>query len=469
VIGLTTVFGARRSLQRRLVVNVVLALLACVLMATIILVSEFYDHLDENAEAALLREAEEVAATIDPAAPEVGLDAAAVRFVGDAGAYRYTVFDARWTPLVGGEFGAGDPEVKARLERAVETGHMVSVGHDRLGVVVRRALPDGEVFVLATARSTAALRTQFASLRHEFSEQIGWVVFGVVSVLAAAILAARRSLRPLRLAMMQATRVTPGAPERRLTADGLPDELRPLIEAVNGAFDRLEKGYQAQRDFSSNVAHEIRTPLAVLRSGIEALEDPALRLELSDDLSLLDRLFEQLIDLARAEALATAAQSDLDLHELALDLAMEMSAPALRAGRTLAVTGATHAPARGHAGLLTVALGNLVRNALAHSPEGSEVEIEVQADPPGWRVLDRGPGVPEAAREALFERFQRGAHGPNTAPGAGIGLAIVRTVAEAHRGTVTIEDRPGGGAAFLVELPPVASQRRTGGPPVRMA
>ena len=134
-----------------------------------------------------------------------------------------------------------------------------------------------------------------------------------------------------------------------------------------------------------------------------------------------------------------------------------MSAPALRAGRTLAVTGATRAPARGHAGLLTVALSNLVRNALAHSPEGSEVEIEVQADPPGWRVLDRGPGVPEAARDALFERFQRGAHGTDTGPGAGIGLAIVQTVAEAHRGAVTIEDRPGGGAAFVIELPPVAA------------
>ena len=98
MIDLATVFGARHSLQRRLVLNVVLALLVCLLMATVILIREFYDHLDENAKAALLQEAAELAASLDPAAPDFGLDAAALRFSGDTGAYRYTVFDARWTP-----------------------------------------------------------------------------------------------------------------------------------------------------------------------------------------------------------------------------------------------------------------------------------------------------------------------------------------------------------------------------------
>lgn len=166
-------------------------------------------------------------------------------------------------------------------------------------------------------------------------------------------------------------------------------------------------------------------------------------------------MFEQLINLARAEALGPTEQCQVDLHTIALDLAVSLSVPALRSGRTLAVTGAAHAPARGHAGLLTVALSNLVRNALAYSPEGSEVEIVVQADPPGWRVLDRGPGVPRATRAALFERFQRGAHGKDLPPGTGIGLAIVKTVVDAHRGSVAIEDRAGGGAAFVVQLPHV--------------
>ncbi|MDZ4095279.1 MAG: ATP-binding protein, partial [Paracoccaceae bacterium] len=122
------------------------------------------------------------------------------------------------------------------------------------------------------------------------------------------------------------------------------------------------------------------------------------------------------------------------------------------------VTGAAHAPARGHAGLLSVALGNLLRNALVQTPEGSEVEIEVVADPPGWRVLDRGPGVPDALKALLFDRFQRGAAArrpmAKDAPqGAGIGLAIVKSVVEAHGGRVLIEDRPGGGAVFVVLLP----------------
>lgn len=446
-------FSARGSLQRRLVANLVVALLVCVIGAAIVLTEEFFEHLEERAEGALRLEAEELAAQLDAGRPALGQDPQALRFAGDAGAFRYTVFDADWRPLLGGELG---PEAGALLAAAAASGAMVPIGPDRRGVVATRDLPGGPVHVLASSRLYSADRTHFLLLRHELDEEVLWLLAAVALVLTAAIVTARRAMRPLRQLMAQAGDIVPGAPERRLTAERLPTELAPLVGAVNDAFDRLERGYQAQRDFASNVAHEIRTPLAVLRSAIDGVEDPALRRDLAADLAELDRLFEQLIDLARADALGSAAYRPVCLHALAVDFAAEAGPGALRGGHALAVAGSEAAPAWGHPGLLTVALSNLVRNALAHSPRGGEVEIEVTADPPGWRVLDRGPGTARETRERLFDRFRRGQR--EGGPGSGIGLAIVKAVAEGHGGSVGVEDRPGGGSAFWIRLPSAPQQ-----------
>lgn len=242
-----------------------------------------------------------------------------------------------------------------RLVEASASRRVLKLSEKRQGVVTRRADPDGDVFVLVTKRAPSTGPTEISEILLEVREQGKWVILGVLIILASAILAGRSTLRPLRQAMAQARDVAPGAPERRLSTESLPTELHPLIKDVNSAFDRLEDGFQAQRDFSSNVAHEVRTPLAVMRFGIEAIEDPMLRADLIKDLGQLDRIFVQLIDLARAETAAKTAPTDLDLHSIALDLARTASVQALRRGRTLAVTGAEIAPTRGHAGLLSKA------------------------------------------------------------------------------------------------------------------
>jgi signal transduction histidine kinase len=102
----------------------------------------------------------------------------------------------------------------------------------------------------------------------------------------------------------------------------------------------------------------------------------------------------------------------------------------------------------GNSGLLGIALANVVRNALQYSSENSEVEIELLSKPAGWRVLDRGAGVPDALKTALFERFNRGAQANSGSEGSGIGLAIVKSVANSHNATVSIQDRDGGGSIF---------------------
>jgi len=217
---------------------------------------------------------------------------------------------------------------------------------------------------------------------------------------------------------------------------------------VNRAFDRLETGYRAQRDFSSNVAHEVRTPLAVLRSSVDRIDSPELKESLVQDVVRIDQIFQQLIDLARADTAPTSSFAPVELHGLAVEIASDMAQDALRGGHALSVSGAKNVQVHANPGLLGIALRNVIRNALQYAPAGSDVDIEILDSPAGWQVLDRGPGVPDDMKESLFERFNRGEQANGKSVGSGIGLSIVKSVANSHGATVTIQGREGGGSVF---------------------
>lgn len=283
---------------------------------------------------------------------------------------------------------------------------------------------------------------------HEVKEQTQWILLGSFIVFASAVGAVRLSLSSLDKVRREALEIRPDAQDGRLSANDLPAELVPLALAVNTAFARLQQGYKAQRAFAANVAHEVRTPLAVLHSSVDTIRDIAIRESLKQDVIRLEAIFEQLVDLARADALMPEAFSGVELCRLARQVSGARAMEALKAGKMMAVTGADNVTVAGHEGLLGIALDNLVRNALKHSPAGSEVEIDVQEHPPGLRVLDRGPGVAPEDREAIFEPFHRGRR--PSGDGSGIGLTIVRAVAASHGADVRVEDRPGGGSIFSI-------------------
>lgn len=442
----TFLFGAERSLKRGLLLNIIGALSLCTVLAGVVLISEFNEHLEENLEDAMVDEAKEVIGQIDPALEGFGLDRNALRFQGPEGNFRYTVFAQDGTAVAGSETSDRIWQQLARLELGTP-GSIVLPG-DRIGLGLRVMIMGQDIYVLVSTYPKWNDETRFSKLMHEIEEEIWWVVLGVAMVIGAALFATRRSLAPLRALSEQARKIGPLAANRRLEADTVPTEFLPLIEDVNDAFDRLEQGYKAQRDFSSNVAHEIRTPIAVLKSTIDRIDDPALKETLSQDADQLERIFSQLIDLARSEAAATSVFEPVDLHALATETAMMFASDAVGRGRGLSVRGARDAQLNGNAGLLSIALGNLIRNALHYTPRHSEVEIEVLSNPAGWRVLDRGPGVPDSLKSALFERFNRGMQACASRTGSGIGLAIVKSVADCHNASVSIEDREGGGSVF---------------------
>lgn len=439
-------FGSRRSLKRSLLLNIIAALSLCIILAGTILIREFYEHLEENLEDAMIAEAKEIVGQIDPAAPQYGLDAGSLRFQGVEGTYRYTVYDETGGIVVGGE---GSDAIWRQLSQ-IRLGdpQKITLLGDRLGVGLKARILEQDVYVLVSTYPMGKSETQIDKLLHEIQEEIWWVVLGVVMVLTFAMFATRRALSSLKVLSTQAHQIGPTAANQRLQTDLIPAEIAPLIKDVNMAFDRLEQGYKAQRDFASNVAHEIRTPIAVLKSSIDRIDDPALKKTLSQDAKQLDRIFSQLIDLSRADAALQSGFETVDLLNVAAEVATDLAPVALQSGRRLSLTGDESVLVYGHAGLLGIALANVVRNALQYSPENSEVEIALDSKSAGWRVLDRGPGVQDALKTALFERFNRGNQANGGSRGAGIGLAIVKSVAHSHNAAVSIHDREGGGSIF---------------------
>jgi signal transduction histidine kinase len=271
------------------------------------------------------------------------------------------------------------------------------------------------------------------------------------AVLIIGVLTIRDSLAPMQELARRAARISPTATDVRLPAAGLPPELKPMVVAINGALDRLDEGFRMQREFTADAAHELRTPLAILATHLDSLENRQVAAALRADVERMSRLVNQLLSVATLEALAVAPDEIADLQAIAVDVAGSLAPLALKRGRSLAVTGTTAAVAvRGNAESLRQALRNLIENALQHTPSGTEVEIEVTNEP-AVHVSDRGPGVPPELRNRVVQRFWRADR--RKGEGSGLGLAIVSRILAAHGGRLAVDDALGGGARFSLYLP----------------
>jgi signal transduction histidine kinase len=285
----------------------------------------------------------------------------------------------------------------------------------------------------------------------DFFKRAGWITLPILLfLLAIDILIFRRALRPLVKASEMAQEINPRRTDVRLSPQDIPREILPLVQAVNQALDRLEAGFRVQREFTADAAHELRTPLTILRSRIDTLPDRAISKALHRDIEGMARIVSQLLDIAELESFAIDPQEQADLRAVATEVA-EFAAPlALAQGKHIALSGSDAALwIRGNAEMLARAIRNLVENAINYSPQGGTVEIVVE-DKGTVRVLDEGPGIKEEERELIFQRFWR--RDRRRAGSAGLGLAIVQRIAEAHSAVISVESRPGGGAAFSLSF-----------------
>jgi signal transduction histidine kinase len=286
----------------------------------------------------------------------------------------------------------------------------------------------------------------------DFFPRVGWITAPILLLLLVIDVGIiRRALRPVVAASALAEHIGPSHTDLRLPEAGMPREVQPLVHAVNQALDRLEEGFRGQREFTADAAHELRTPLTILRTQIDMIADRELAQSLRHDVENMSRLVNQLLEMAELDTFVIDSSETADLAAVCADTAAFLAPLALAHGKRVAVGGA-HGPAlvRGNADMLGRAVRNLVENALTHTPAGTTVEIET--DPAGAIcVSDRGPGVSSADREHIFQRFWRR---DRRRPGsAGLGLSIVARIAERHDATVSVGNRPGGGAVFTLTFP----------------
>lgn len=286
----------------------------------------------------------------------------------------------------------------------------------------------------------------------EFLEQ-SWAFLLVLAILIVAVTVwtVRQSLSPLTRLSALARAIGPGSLDRRLPEGDLPAELRPLVAAVNAALTRIEQGYAREREFTANAAHELRTPLAVLKAHVETLSGLDEVPQLVDELNDMERLVTQLLWLAHADALVLRPDERADLRQVAIGVAGLLAPKAVKAGKSIEVTG-SEAPlaVHGNSDFLSLALRNLVENALVHTPEGGVVELRLGPEA-CITVIDDGPGVAPGDEARIFERFVRAR--PHAYDGAGLGLSIAARIAAIHGGRIAVAREPGRGAAFSLILP----------------
>jgi len=267
------------------------------------------------------------------------------------------------------------------------------------------------------------------------------------------------TLRPLR-------RVAADVRERdeqslkALATDGLPEEVSPLVNALNALLQRLAQSLDTQRAFVSDAAHELRSPLTALKLQLQMLKrasDAASRAEAIDALAAgIDRavrLVEQLLMLARSEPGAPpVAMAPLDLAEVMRQAVADTVPYALSRGTEFELFADAPVMLSGDKTALAVLARNLADNAVRYAPPGSRVEVRVsnEAGVPSLQIDDAGPGIPPPERERVFDRFYRRA--ANDEAGSGLGLAIVRSVAAMHGASVALGDSPLGGLRVRVRF-----------------
>ncbi|MFM5948737.1 MAG: ATP-binding protein [Novosphingobium sp.] len=366
---------------------------------------------------------------------------------------------AAW-PELGEARASGDSVIRQRAapDETPMINAAVSVGRDGTMLLTTRNAPDITQSV-RDARSTLAIVLAVTLL---------------ISIQLSLFLA-RTIVKPLRALVRAAVRVRLGR-DRAVEVPRLPergDEIGLLARALSDMSVALRRRIDAVESFAADVAHEIKNPLASLRSAVESLEkvkDDDLRAELTriaaHDVQRIDRLVTEIAEASRIDAELSRTQFvPVDLHNLAEALIGARDERGENRGRILRLASHGGGPwdVPGDAAQLARVLENLLDNAVSFSPEGGEVRILFERDEDRivLSVIDQGPGIPAQARAKVFDRFHSlrpadedfGKH-------SGLGLAIARTIAEAHDGSLVAADRPDGlsGACLVLALPALADE-----------
>lgn len=336
-----------------------------------------------------------------------------------------------------------------------------SEGREYYGLTIVQSSAAGPLSVSVARAADADILVH--SLLREFVLDIGWVIpLLVIATLVVGALAIRSAFRPVAEVSEMAAAIGPGATSIRLPQTNLPREITPLVAAVNRALDRLEQGFDLQRQFTANAAHELRTPLAIVTAALDVVEENGEITKIKADVARMNRLVDQLLRVARLDAVALDVSEPVDLNDVASEIVAAMAPWSLARKRCIALhANAEPVVVKGNRYAIGDAIRNLVENAVAHAPPSSEVTVSTSANG-AVSVADRGPGIAAEQRNHIFERFWRGT--AKGGSGAGLGLAIVMEIMKAHHGSISLDDNPGEGIIFTLHFGHLISQRNKKGP-----
>jgi len=348
---------------------------------------------------------------------------------------------------------AGETDIRDTISR---------VGKTRTARVLAHPFSiDGRHFVLLAGESLHATREELELLRSVIyiALPLGLLIAG-----AGGFLLATRSLAPLRWMAEQAKTITDKNLDQRLDIGGAHEELKVLADSFNELLSRLDQSFETMRRFVADASHELRTPLSVIRGEADvalgqersAGEYQESLVIIQDEARRLTRLVDDLLNLARADA----GHVNLRIEEFYLnDLLAECCRAFQVAASAKQIDLQCQCPGdvafRGDPELIRRLVLNLIDNAVRHTPEGGKVlvELETAASELRIQVADSGIGIPPEAAPHIFERFYRGDQARSRQDGGfGLGLSIVKWIAESHQGAVDFTSEPGAGTTFTVLL-----------------
>jgi len=381
-------------------------------------------------------------------------------------AYAFRVIDASGTEIAGMNpalftVPLPDPATAPDLFWRVVPGTDGEGTDGETRVLVQRFDRIAPGLLVAIAIAADPDRLAWVALLHEVFDHVAVPMVPLALLLLAVnVYAVRRSLHPLGRAAREAAVLDARRGGMRLSiGDNLPREVHALVGAVNAALGRADEVLRFQREFTANVAHELRTPLAVLLLHLDEIGGPAAE-EAKRDIQAMARLVDQLLRVAQIEGMSAEPPSEVDLAEVARGIVQQLAPLALDRGRETEFQDEGATIIQGHRDAIAGAVRNLVDNALRAAPKGSVVTVSAGPGPV-IEVSDRGPGIAPALRRELFSRFAQG--DKRTRGSTGLGLAIVDKTMEIHDGSVTVTDCPGGGTRFRLTFPdPMAPETFTG-------
>ncbi|OHU85029.1 MULTISPECIES: sensor histidine kinase [Pseudoalteromonas] len=275
------------------------------------------------------------------------------------------------------------------------------------------------------------------------------MVAAFVVFMLVGFLSIRSIVRPVREVASQLEAITPEQLSFRLSSHGLPIEIQPIVNSLNQAMDRVETGFDEQKRFVANAAHELKTPLAVLNTRVQLADmDSATSEGVLADVGYMTRVVQQLLDLSRAQRQFGNERSPLSLLMLSKEVCMMLAPLAVSLDKELSLEPDESGElVQADKAAVHIMVKNLIENALRHSKDKASIIVRTSNN--YIEVLDNGPGIDEENKDKLFERFWRKEQSVLT--GSGLGLAIVKEIAHRHQAHLTVKCKNElGGATFKV-------------------